>query len=125
MNIIKENLLLAFLLSFILLLSTKAIAETNNDDWDKSKYDFRWMHVPVVCGISTEIQRYLDDNEFVLKSVSLGREGANPEGEPAYFVSYFVNKKGDQSIAAITSPTGHETCMMYRSFNLQQPGDNV
>ena len=34
----------------------------------------------------------------------------------------YINEKGDQSIAAITSPSGHETCMMYRSFDLRAPG---
>ena len=31
------------------------------------------MHVPVVCGDSEEIQRYLKDNDFELESVSVGR----------------------------------------------------
>ena len=68
----------------------------------------------VVCGTSDEVQRYLKDNEFELDSVSIGREGANQE-VPAYWVSYFVNKKG-QSVSAITSPSGDETCMMYVKF---------
>tara|TARA_B100000212_G_scaffold219846_1_gene166488 strand:+ start:1073 stop:1423 length:351 start_codon:yes stop_codon:yes gene_type:complete len=100
--------------------STLAFAEDN--DWDNSKYDFRWMHVPVVCGTSEEVQRYIRDNDFKLVSVSIGREGASPDGNPAYWVSYFINEKGDQSIAAITSPQGNETCMMYRSFDLKTPG---
>ena len=101
-----------------IIFSTSAIAQ----DWEPEKYDFRWMHVPVVCGTSDEVQRYLKDNDFELESVSIGREGANQEGDPAYWVSYFVNKKGTEAISAVTSPTGHETCMMYRSFDLKRPG---
>ena len=118
MKIIKENALLVFLLVFIGLIST-AKAET---DWDGTKYEFRWMHVPVVCGTTDEIQVYIDDNKFVLKTMSVGREGAREEGSIAYLVTYYINEKGDQSIAAITSPSGHETCMMYRSFDLRTPG---
>ena len=103
----------------ILFFSTSAIAQ---EDWDKQKYDFRWMHVPVVCGDSEEIQRYLTDNEFELESVSVGREGANKDGRPAYFVTYFINKDKTETVSAITSPTGNETCMMYRSFDLKRPG---
>ena len=102
-----------------IIFSTSAIAQ---EDWDKQKYDFRWMHVPVVCGDSEEIQRYLKDNDFELESVSIGREGANQNGDPAYWVSYFVNKKGTEAVSAITSPSGDETCMMYRSFDLKRPG---
>ena len=120
MKIIKENLLLIFLLAFISCISTFAIA--NDNDWDGGKYEFRWMHVPVVCGTTAEVQVYLDDNKFVLDSMSVGREGAKEEGSIAYLVTYYINERGDQSIAAITSPSGHETCMMYRSFNLKAPG---
>ena len=102
-----------------LLFATSTFAE------DLQKYDFQWMHVPVVCGTSPEVMRYLEDNNFKLESVSMGRSGASETGDPAYFVAYYLNEKGDQSGAAITSPTGHETCMMYRSFDLQKPGDKV
>ena len=120
MKIIKENLLLIFLLALITTISTFAVA--NENDWDGGKYEFRWMHVPVVCGTTAEVQVYLDDNKFVLKTMSVGREGAREEGSIAYLVTYYINEKGDQSIAAITSPSGHETCMMYRSFNIRSPG---
>ena len=119
MKLLKDNLLLAFLIGFLLLVSTIVNAE---EDWDRSKYEFRWMHVPVVCGTTPEIQRYLDDNEFELVSMSVGREGANKTGSIAYLVTYYLNKDRTESISAITSPTGHETCMMYRSFDLRVPG---
>ena len=119
MKLFKDNLLLAFLIGFLLLVSTIVNAE---EDWDRSKYDFRWMHVPVVCGTTPEIQRYLDDNDFELVSMSVGREGANKNGSIAYLVTYYYNKNKTESISAITSPTGHETCMMYRSFDLRAPG---
>ena len=119
MKLFKDNLLLAFLIGFLLLVSTIVNAE---EDWDRSKYDFRWMHVPVVCGTTPEIQRYLDDNDFELVSMSVGREGANKNGSIAYLVTYYHNKNKTESISAITSPTGHETCMMYRSFDLRAPG---
>ena len=119
MKLFKDNLLLAFLIGFLLLVSTIVNAE---EDWDRSKYEFRWMHVPVVCGTTPEVQRYLDDNEFELVSMSVGREGANKSGSIAYLVTYYLNKDRTESVSAITSPTGHETCMMYRSFDMKAPG---
>ena len=109
------------LAAIIVGLTTIATAEETTD-WDSGKYNFRWLHVPVVCGTTAEIQRYLDDNKFILKSMSVGREGARVNGDIAYLVTYYLNEKGDQSISAITSPTGAETCMMYRSFDLRAPG---
>ena len=109
------------LAAIIVGLTTIATAEETTD-WDSGKYDFRWLHVPVVCGTTPEIQRYLDDNKFVLDSMSVGREGAKETGDIAYLVTYYINVTGDQTISAITSPTGAETCMMYRSFDLRVPG---
>ena len=110
------------LLAAIIVGLTSIATAEETSDWDNGKYDFKWLHVPVVCGTTPEIQRYLDDNKFVLDSMSVGREGAKETGDIAYLVTYYINVKGDQTISAITSPTGAETCMMYRSFDLRVPG---
>ena len=51
------------------------------------------MHVPVVCGDSEEIQRYLKDNDFELESVSVGREGANKDGRHFLFCYIFYKQR--------------------------------
>jgi len=109
------------LTAIIVGLTSIANAETPNN-WDETKYDFRWLHVPVVCGTTVEVQRYLDDNKFKLVSMSLGREGANPDGDMAYLVTYYIKDDETESVSAVTSPSGHETCMLYRSFDLRVPG---
>ena len=50
--------------------------------------------------------------------MSVGRENAQPNGAPAYIVTYYISIDGTQSISAVTSPSGSETCMLYRSFDL-------
>ena len=105
-----------------LIFSTIATA---NEDWDPTKYEFRLMHVPVVCGTSEEVMRYLEDKGFRLESLSVGREGAKKNGDPAYWVSYYINKDYTESVSAVTSPSGHETCMLYRSFDLKKPGTQL
>ena len=57
------------------------------------------MHVPVVCGASEEVMRYLEDKGFRLESLSVGREGAKPDGDPAYWVSYYLNKDNTESVS--------------------------
>jgi hypothetical protein len=85
-------------------------------------YDFTWQSIPVICGDTLEIQKYLDDNEFELVYLSVGREGAKPDGNPAYWVAFYLNTKQTESISTATSPSGSETCMLYRSFDLKRPG---
>ena len=76
-NYILDNLpSIWIVLVFILGLTLAAGNVKAETDWDGNKYQFRWMHVPVVCGTTPEIQRYLDDNDFELVSMSVGREGA-------------------------------------------------
>lgn len=125
-----KRFLITLTISIFAILSLYAnVTNAEEDDffrdWQSGKYEFRWMHVPVVCGNSQEVIRYLEDNDFVLDSLSIGREGANKKGDPAYFVSYYLNSKGTESVAAITSPSGNETCMMYRSFDLRSPGTSL
>ena len=84
-----------------------------------------WSNVPVICGITDNVKLYLEENEFVLESFSVGRQGAKQDGQPVYMVSYFLNKEKEQSIAVITSPSEHESCMMYKSFDLIYPGEDT
>ncbi len=53
----------------LLLLITLLFATSTFAD-ELQKYDFQWMHVPVVCGTSPEVMRYLEDNNFKLESIS-------------------------------------------------------
>ena len=89
---------------------------------DEHGYDFRWQNIPVICGDTPEILRYLEDNEFILQYVSVGREGSKPDGNPAYWVAFYLNGEGTESVSTATSPSGNETCILYRSFDLKRPG---
>lgn len=86
---------------------------------DEHGYDFRWQNIPVICGDTPEILRYLEDNEFILQYVSVGREGSKPDGNPVYWVAFYLNEKGTESVSTATSPSGNETCILYRSFDLR------
>ena len=111
---LKDNLLLAFLLIFILGTSI-AVA----DHKPTTEYDgLSWSQLPTICGTTDSVNEYLVHNEFELESLSVGKENAQEWGQPVYMVSYFINKDRTQSMAVITSPSGDESCMLYRSFDL-------
>ena len=57
--------------------------------------------------------------------MSLGRENAQPDGDMAYIVTYYIKDDETESISAVTSPSGHETCMLYRSFDLSRLDVNI
>ena len=115
---LKENLLLAFLLIFICLTSV-AVA----DHKPTTEYDgLNWSQLPVICGTTESVNEYLIHNEFELESLSVGKENAQEGGQSVYMVSYFINKERTQTMAVITAPSGMESCMLYRSFELMFPG---
>ena len=128
MNIIRQNALLAFLLTFIVVVSVvtdvKAGTLSQNpimpDTESELVNPFYWSNVPVVCGTTEIVNLYVKENGFIFKSYSFGRANGDPKGEVAFLVSYFVNEDETESMSIITSPSGHESCIMYRSYNLEQ-----
>ena len=128
MSIIKQNSLLAFLLTFIVVVScvtdVKAGTLSQNPllsepDADNLPNPFHWMNVPVVCGTTDTVNMYVIENNFKLESFSFGRVNGKEDGEIAFLVSYFINEEQTETMAVITSPSGHESCIMYRSYNLK------
>jgi hypothetical protein len=82
----------------------------------------QWSQIPVMCGTTDAVNEYLVHNEFILESLSVGKENAKESGQNVYMVTYFINEKRTESMAVITSPSGSESFMLFRSFQLSFPG---
>ena len=115
---LKENMLLAFLLSFILFTSIATADHKPTTEYE----GLEWSQLPVICGTTDSVNEYLIHNEFKLESLSVGKESAQPGGQSVYMVSYFINKQRTETMAVITGPSGMESCMLFRSFELVFPG---
>ena len=115
---LKDNLLLAFLLVFILITSVATADHKPTTEYD----GLEWSQIPVICGTTEAVNEYLVHNEFELENLSVGKENASPGGQSVYMVSYFINEKRTETMAVITAPSGTESCMLYRSFQLAFPG---
>ena len=111
---------LLYLAAVILGLNT-SIATA--DHKATTEYDgLGWSNLPTICGTTLAVNDYLDHNGFVLESISVGKENGSNDGLPVYLVSYFINKKRTESMAVVTAPSGLESCMLFRSFDLVFPG---
>ena len=99
----------------LLLLTSVTIAEES----DIKKYNFYWDQVPVVCGAPEEIDRWANDKGFTPLSLSYGKEGGDPDGAVVYIVVYYLNKDNGETFATVTTPTGSDVCVIFRTFNLQ------
>ena len=88
-----------------------------------TEYDgLGWSNLPTICGSTLAVNDYLDHNGFVLESISFGKENGRADGLPVYMVSYFINEDRSETMAVVTAPSGLESCMLFRSFDLTFPG---
>jgi len=99
----------------LLLLTSVTIAEES----DIKKYNFYWDQVPVVCAAPEEIDRWAYDKGFTPLSMSYGKEGGKSDGAVVYIVVYYLNKENGETFATVTTPTGKDVCVIFRTFNLQ------
>ena len=99
----------------LLLLTSVTIAEES----DIQKYNVYWDQVPVVCGAPEEIDRWANDKVFTPLSLSDGEEGGDKDGAVVYIVVYYLNKDNGETFATVTTPTGSDVCVIFRTFNLQ------
>ena len=85
---------------------------------DEKTYEFYIEHLPAVCGSHEEVLRYADDRSLIQLNYSLGRENSVPDGEPVFFVTYWVNEEVTQTMATINVPDSDQTCILYISFDV-------
>ena len=110
-----------FLVLAAVILGLSSIAYA--DHKPTTEYDgLQWSQLPTICGTTEAVNEYLIHHEFELENLSVGKENAQDWGAPVYMVSYFINKDRTETMAVITAPSGLESCMLFRSFELSFPG---
>ena len=87
-------------------------------DEDVKTYDFYIEELPAICGTHEEVLRYANDRSLIQLNYSLGRENSVPDGEPVFFVTYWVNEEVTQTMATINVPDSDQTCILYISFDV-------
>tara|TARA_Y100001951_G_C11152185_1_gene189838 strand:+ start:76 stop:552 length:477 start_codon:yes stop_codon:yes gene_type:complete len=78
-----------------------------------------WMQMPVVCGNTKTVKEYIEENEFVLVYIGVGKQGGKDTGQPVYLISEYVTEDMKQSLSVTTTLTLKESCIMFRGFDLQ------
>ena len=120
---ILDNLPTIWVILVFILGLTLAANNVRADHKATTEYDgLTWSQLPTICGTTEAVNDYLVHNEFELENLSVGKENAREEGQNVYMVSYFINRDRTQTMAVITSPSGLESCMLFRSFDLVFPG---
>ena len=85
---------------------------------DFKAYEFHVQELPAVCGTQKEVEKYADDNDYIVLNYSLGRAGSEPTGEPVFVVTYWVNEEVSQTMATVVVPNSDQACILYISFDV-------
>ena len=115
--------------AILITMSTFAVAEhESSNPMPNIPYDYQpapeqgnglyWLQLPVICGVSKDIDFYLKKHNYKLVNVSVGREKAKPDGPAVFVVSYYVDPTYKQSIVVMSTLDNNESCMLYKSFDL-------
>jgi len=115
--------LLSSILGLLFFISVAMAQETPSDTIEPLQPDTEqklyWMSMPVICGTQENVEDYLKEFKFMMANMSVGRAGAKEDGEIVYYVTYWISEDFTQTITVVTNMAATESCMMYKSFDLQ------
>jgi len=108
----------------ILIVLSLLFASVAYADHENVEADAYFQQIPALCSTPEKMQAYIEHLKMKPYHLSLGREGMDPEGQPVFMVTYYVNEEGTSSAALIDVPSGLETCMLFQTFDLTKPKQN-
>ena len=115
-NKILDNLPAIFVALLFLFGMTLVWNHAKADE--KEEYNLTMMHYPMMCGLPTDVDRYILDNEFTPINVSFGKENANEDGNIVFAITYYINDK-HQTLAVAETPNDPYKCMIFHTFDMQ------
>ena len=108
----------------IIIILSLLISSIAYADHEKDFGEYYFQQIPALCSTPEKMQAYIKHLKMKPYHLSLGREGMDPEGQPVFMVTYYVNEEGTSNAALIDVPSGLETCMLFQTFDLTKPKQN-
>ena len=102
------------ILTLIITLYSSIVFSEHTNGKD---YLYFGRQVPVMCGLPNDVNEYILDHNFKVSSLSVGRKGAAPDGEPVYMLTRYVNDE-KQELVTINVPGVQETCMLFHGYDV-------
>jgi hypothetical protein len=79
---------------------------------------YAWQNMPMICGPDNLVLNGLKEQGFIAVNMSLGREGSDPQGQPVFLITYFINQNGNGTAATMNIPTSTDTCLLFVTHDL-------
>ena len=106
-----KNILWGIIIA-LFLYATNSTAEENLPK------GYKFQNIPAVCASNEQVTQDLQNKGYEVLNLSLGRKNADPEGEPVFMVTYYVNVQAQSTAAVINIPTSNDACIMFLTYDL-------
>ena len=109
-----KKLFLATVLVYF--LSSLSLSADHRGQLPTLEAPFNWNEVPVICGPHQAVIDKMERLGLYPLHASLGKKGADPNGEPVFMVLYYVNNEGTSTAAVLTMPNDPTACVLSVSY---------
>ena len=106
-----------------LLLQPANTQEQPNVPLNPYNYGLYESRFPAACGPIELVNDILNKRGFKPSHASLGRVGANPQGDPVFMIMVYRNK--DQLLVTIETPKQVEKCILFLAFNTYEIPEEI
>jgi hypothetical protein len=96
-----------------ILFSTTVIAEEIENNY--SLYE---IPIPVICGQSDMVDKFLINEGLTAKTLSLGREGGKKDGTVIFLITHYESLEKSKSAATVQVTNSDEACILYFTFDI-------
>jgi hypothetical protein len=96
-----------------ILFCTTVIAEEIENNY--SLYE---IPIPVICGQSDMVDKFLINEGLTAKTLSLGREGGKKDGTVIFLITHYESLEKSKSAATVQVANSDEACILYFTFDI-------
>ena len=115
----KEKAMKILLRVSIILLAVWVLITNTVKAEETPKYpEMYGTQLPAICGPTDVVRKLIDDEGYIVFSISNGRAGGNPDGEVIFFVTHWIHKVEMKQMITVTGLSGAETCIYFVSFDV-------
>lgn len=113
-----KTLMSTFVALFLLLSATIIKAEETSPGLPNLDQGFHWQNMPMICASDVAILNRLKEQGFVAVNMSLGKRGADPQGEALFMITYFINQEGTSTAAVMNIPSSNDACLIFLTHDV-------
>jgi hypothetical protein len=91
---------------------------TSHAEEIENNYSLYEIPIPVICGQSDMVDKFLINEGLTAKTLSLGREGGKKDGSVIFLITHYESLEKSKSAATVQVANSDEACILYFTFDI-------